>query len=356
VIRFAWLQSRTQATVAGVAVAVVALITVITGPHLGHLYATTLASCRAHPGCSTTFNPFSNDDYALFGALGALVLVMPAIAGLFWGAPLVARELESGTYRLAWTQSVGRSRWLASKIAVLGLVSLTASGLLSLAVSWSARSIDLTKADRFRYFDQRDIVPLGYAAFAFAVGVVMGLLIRRVLPALGASLAAFVAGRFVEEEWLRSHLAAATHSTVALSDASGLSFTVDPGVGGVVFQAGAPHVQNSYLLSAQVVDRTGHVATGASLHQFILRYCPSIAQGPQGGAGATPAAAASHSPADPSAFNACIGRLSAVYHESVSYIPPVKYWSMQWAETGIFLVVALALVALALWAVRRLPS
>ena len=186
-IRFAWLQARTQTAVVAAGVFVVTIVAAVTGPHTGHLYASAMAGCRAQHNCVGTVNPFGNSTYNLYGVLGMLVVVLPGVIGLFWGAPLVARELEGGTYRLAWTQSVGRRRWLAAKLGVVGLASVTATGLLSLTVSWSARSIDLTKADQFRYFDQRDVVPMGYAAFAFALGVVVGLLVRRVLPALATS-------------------------------------------------------------------------------------------------------------------------------------------------------------------------
>ena len=38
----------------------------------------------------------------------------------FWGAPLVTRELEAGTHRLVWNQSVTRTRWLATKLGLIG--------------------------------------------------------------------------------------------------------------------------------------------------------------------------------------------------------------------------------------------
>jgi hypothetical protein len=356
VIRFAWIQTRSQTVVVAAGVALVAIVAVLSGPHLGHLYAAAAADCRAQQNCVGRLNPFSNNDCALYGALGALVVVLPGIVGLFWGAPLVARELESGTYRLAWTQSVERRRWLGAKLAVVGLASVAAAGLLSLAVSWSARSIDLAKADQFRYFDQRYVVPIGYAAFAFALGVVVGLLARRVLPALATTLVAFVAGRYAVERWVRSHLVAATHTAVGLHDASNLGFTVQPGQPGmVVFQAEAPNIQNAYVLSAQIVDKAGHPVSAAALHGFITQHCPTIAQSALG-SGPAPAGAEARGPASPIAFNACIDRLSAVYHQSVAYIAPDKYWTVQWLEMTLFVVAALILMGIAIWLIKRTPS
>src|ERR1035437_8616701 len=105
-IRFTWLQFRTQAAVAIGGLAIVAVVLAITGPHVFDLYG-------------------------LFTWLGFLVIVIPGIIGVFWGAPLVARELEAGTFRLAWTQSVTRTRWLVIKLAVIGLASMAVAGLLS---------------------------------------------------------------------------------------------------------------------------------------------------------------------------------------------------------------------------------
>jgi len=67
--------------------------------------------------------------------MDAIILVVPALLGIFWGAPLVANELETGTYRLAWTQSVTRKRWLAAKLGLVGLWSMAVAGLLSFIVT-----------------------------------------------------------------------------------------------------------------------------------------------------------------------------------------------------------------------------
>jgi len=86
------------------------------------------------------------------------------------GSTLVARELETGTYRLAWTQSVTRTRWLAVKLGVVGLASMVVAGLFSLMVTWWFSPIDRVNMTVFATFDQRNIVAVGYAAFAFALG------------------------------------------------------------------------------------------------------------------------------------------------------------------------------------------
>ena len=137
--------------------------------------------------------------------MGLAVLLTPAIIGLFWGAPLITRELETGTFRLAWNQSVTRTRWMAVKLGLIGLAAMAATGLFSLMITWWADPIDRVTTSGWRagydvvhrlaplVFDARGITPIGYAAFAFALGITAGVLIRRTLPAMAATLAAFAA-------------------------------------------------------------------------------------------------------------------------------------------------------------------
>ena len=112
---------------------------------------------------------------------------------MFSGAPLAARELETGTFRLAWTQGVTRTRWLAAKLAIAGIA---AAELFSLMVNWWASPIHKAMS-RYNPFTpdsfHTGVAPAGYAAFAFALGVTAGLFIRRTLPAMAVTLAVFTA-------------------------------------------------------------------------------------------------------------------------------------------------------------------
>ena len=145
--------------------------------------------------------------------LGALALLaVPFVVGMFWGAPMIARELEAGTHRLVWNQTT-RTRWLAVKLGLTGLAAMAAAGLLSLAVTWWSSPIDKAIADASgtgaapgpgllifprlspEMFDSRGIVPLGYAAFAFVLGVTTGVVLRRVLPAMAIVLALLSSSR-----------------------------------------------------------------------------------------------------------------------------------------------------------------
>ena len=130
-IRLSLLQLRAQAITAAVAVTAFAVLLAVTGPHLASMYAASgLRGCRS-TNCSQLASSFlqqveSTGPYATVSLLSIILIgLTPAVIGLFWGAPLIARELETGTFDLAWSQSVTRTRWLAVKLAVGGLAAMT---------------------------------------------------------------------------------------------------------------------------------------------------------------------------------------------------------------------------------------
>src|SRR5205823_11216827 len=172
-----------------------------------------------------------------------LFLVLPVLLGVFWGAPLVAREVEQGTHRLAWTQGVGRVRWATTKMAALAAVTAAGFGLFAWLLSWWSRPFVTSSDGRFSYgiFDLRGIVPVGYALLALAAGVAAGALIRRTVPAMLATFAVFAAVRLVVELWLRPHFA--RPATMAYP-----FFGTSPRAG-----------LGDWILSTNTVDRAGHV-------------------------------------------------------------------------------------------------
>ncbi len=149
-IAFSWRQFRTQAVIGGAGLVVLGIILLVTGPHLVSIYDTALAQCRASGGASSDCNNPVVSTYSKLQVLAtALVLIVPVLIGMFWGAPLIARELETGTFRLAWTQSVSRMRWLLVKLGLVGLASAAVGGLLSLMVTWWYSPIDKVNQNRF---------------------------------------------------------------------------------------------------------------------------------------------------------------------------------------------------------------
>ncbi len=163
-------QFRLQALIAVAALAALAVLVAVLGAQLLSDYHATVTDCAAHADCLPATTALVNRFDRWNTWFGVVALVVPGLLGIFWGAPLLARELETGTFRLAWTQSISRSRWTLTKLGLLGLASMAAAGLCSLFVTWWASPLDQIGAGPFTTFDQRGIVPVGYALFAFALG------------------------------------------------------------------------------------------------------------------------------------------------------------------------------------------
>jgi hypothetical protein len=191
-IRFAWTRFRTQALVGAGVLAIAGAVLLLTGIQLNHAYYAAVAVCEQQGNCAHMFTyTFPSQGYLnAASTLGAAGLAVPGLIGMFWGAPLAAREFETGTFRLAWTQGVTRTRWLAAKLAIAGVAAIAVGELFSLMVAWWSNPIH--KADPgYTEFTSGSfhtgIAPAGYAAFAFVLGVTAGLLIRHTLPAMAVT-------------------------------------------------------------------------------------------------------------------------------------------------------------------------
>lgn len=340
----AWRQFRAPALVTIVGLAAAAAVLAVTGSHLHHLYTgyqSHLVSCRAAGDCDQLKDSFLRHDHHLFQYLGTLLVAIPGLIGVFWGPPLLGRELETGTHRLAWTQSVTRTRWLAVKLGVVGAAAVVAAGLASLMVTWWARPIDHLTDNRFsaEIFSSRGLVPVGYALFAFVLGVTLGLMIRRTLPAMALTLFGYVAVHLAVISWVRPHLVRANHVSLPLTAANSYGFNGNNG--GVHFVASGASVPNALVVSDRLVDASGHVPASQTLTQFLHTSCPAIVSPPPGG------------DANGSAFNSCLARLSTSFHLDVAVIPASRYWELQLAETAFYVLLALALTAACFWWVRH---
>lgn len=328
-IWFTWRQFRTQAWITVGGLVILAVVLAISGHNLANLYQANVGDC--HIGCGNAIDNFISDARSsiadkVFNYSLAIMYVVPGLIGIFWGAPLIARELETGTYRLAFNQSVTRTRWLATKLATIAAVAMATVGLLSWAVTAWAHHIDHANDNRIQplVYGARGIVPIGYAAFAFAVGVTAGMLIRRTVPAMAATLAVYV-GAVASMPFLRSHLISASHTILPLNPDNIHEIEVRPG--GVLRVLGGdsgPH--GAWVLTNQTVNTAGGLFTGPADPQ----HCGG--QGP----------------------DTCIQWLSTLgLREDLTYQPPSHFWPLQWAETGMFVAVALLLVGFCFWWTRR---
>jgi hypothetical protein len=357
VIRVALRQFRTEGVVGLGLLVVFAIVLAVTGPHLAHVYDAFESSCKVAGDCATAANPVLNVDTPLHGALPFIVVIAPALLGLFFGAPLIARELETGTFRLAWTQSVTRNRWLAVKLGLVGIAAIAIGGLLTWMADWWASPLDAVNQNRFSVvnFSFHGIAPIGYAAFAFALGATAGVLLRRTVAAMAVTGAGFAAARLAVTYWVRPHFASPVRESLPLSAGSGPGFLYGssqgttifnayiqsgvptPGVGQVVLTAPQVSVPNGWVYSTTVVNKAGHAPTS----HYLFQACPVLKQLSR--------------PQPPSAapLQACITRLTSTFHTVLAYQPPSRFWSFQWAEMGIFLAAGLALCGLAYWWLRR---
>jgi hypothetical protein len=141
-----WRQFRAQAITAAAALAVFAVVLATTGSHLASMYDSSgLITCHGDT-CAGLASQFLSQlsSGALVGVPGSayvilyflsvvVILIVPAITGCFWGAPLIARELEAGTFRLTWNQSVTRTRWLTVKLALIGVAAMAVAEAFSLS-------------------------------------------------------------------------------------------------------------------------------------------------------------------------------------------------------------------------------
>jgi hypothetical protein len=122
--------------------------------------------------------------------LGGLPFLLAALVG----APLVARELERGTSRLAWSLAPSRLRWLVVRVTPIAVVVFALAFLAGAALDrlLAAVAPGTDVASSFDRFGDRGVVLAARATFVFAVGVAVGSVMGRVLPAL--LLTAVIAG------------------------------------------------------------------------------------------------------------------------------------------------------------------
>ncbi|MBJ6648051.1 transporter [Streptomyces sp. BSE7-9] len=328
-----WRQFRTQAAVMFAAVAFLTAALAVTGPQLSDLYRT---------AGSSLVDQVASSDQTLYYIGLLVVLAVPAVIGMFWGAPLIARELGTGTHYLAWNQGVTRTRWLATKLGFGTAAAMTVAGLASLAVSWWSSPIDqavngggatdtyFPRLDPVA-FAARGVVPMAHAAFAFVLGVALGLVIRRTLPAMATTFALYAAVQIVVPMWIRSHLAAADRTILPI-EPGGAPISIQDGARQVV--AHFEEVPGAWVTSQQTLNAAGQPTPVPSSFADCLRTesgPPALQQ-----------------------VEGCVADLGALgYKQQVTYQPAGNFWALQWAETGLYLGLVLALTGFCAWWIRR---
>ncbi|MGZ4675571.1 MAG: hypothetical protein ACXVLO_06335 [Acidimicrobiia bacterium] len=300
-------QHRSFAIATAGALALFAVAVVITGIHMADVYAHA-GSC-AGGRCVETGRLFQG--YGAIVDTVHLTIVVPVVLAGF-GATLVARETEAHTNVLAWTQSITRRRWVVAKVGAALAAALVIGVAVSTLVTWWSGTPNSLDGNRFQgaQFETQNVVPVACAVFGVALGLAVGSILRRVLPALVTTVVVYVAVRLAMGVYLRPTLLPLSVRRVPpMADAQlpKGSWSVDTALAG-------PHGR-IYAEGRVPVPR----ACAVSSVRDVAR---------------------------------CMGRLG--YHDVVRFHPPSQYWPLQWIEFGILVALALGLATIAIvWTLRR---
>ncbi|MET8864876.1 ABC transporter permease [Nonomuraea sp. NPDC004580] len=345
-----WRQLRGPAAMMAALLAVLAAALAVTGPGLASEYAAGIAACTQDDTCGRFYDRFFDTYDMPFMAVSLITLLLPAVAGLFWGAPMISRELETGTHLLVWNQSITRTRWLAVKLGLTGLVAMAAAGLCGLAVTWWSGPLDKSATDELALmaplvFGARGIAPMGYAAFAFVLGVTVGMLVRRTLPAMALTLAIFAALQIAMPLLVRPHLMPPVTGTFELSQANVDGVGMNRDKGGQIeisLNAAVPGHAGAWVMSSELVDPSGKTITGAGSGMGAVKV--STTSGPCAPSGAP-------------VLDSCMAEVNRLgYRQQAAYHPLERFWPFQWIETGIYALLTLVLTWTSFWWIRRRPS
>ncbi|MEU1228017.1 ABC transporter permease subunit [Streptomyces sp. NPDC005828] len=325
----AWRQFRTQAIFGALALALAAIYLLVIGLSIHGDYDRSLAGCIAK-GCAPGLVSGFQDTYDTVVMLTDLaVAAAPGLLGAFWGAPLISGELAAGTHRLAWHQSVTRSRWLAVKLLVVGLAAVAFTGLLDLLTAWATNPYETVRSAPFSslVFGARGVVPLSYAAFAFTLGAAAGLLLRRPVAAMGLTLAVFAAVQFAVPTALRSNYLPAHTADIRL-DATTLAHADGIVLNGSSLVIGGISMPDAWVVTAgRAVDSAGNPPSEAKLDDCLM----------------------------PGRFDGTIDCLADQdLHVRATYQPNTRYWPFQLIEVALYTALSAGLAGFCfLWIRRR---
>lgn len=312
-IWLSWRQERLEAALAAGVLALVAVLLVPLGVHMASVYGSSgAAACLAHTaasgaGCGSIVDAFQR-QFEHAGPVIPWLNFLPGLFGVFFAAPLVL-EFEHGTYRLAWTQSVTRRRWLTTKlVAVYGSALLGALALTVLMTWWRQPLDHLQGRMEQNVFDFEGIVPYAYTVFAVSLVLAIGIVTRRTIVAIAGGLLAYFVARIAVQTSLREHYVAP------------------------IKRVWAPGAQGPTNL-----DHAWNIVSGPSNAHGdpvpFSRFVATCMTGPKGAA------------------ESCL-RAHHIYTVAV-YQPAGRFWLFQGIEAGLFTGVAVLLLASSLWWVKR---
>jgi hypothetical protein len=298
----------------------VALFLLIAGLKIHHDYAA-LTGCHpfASSACQALNSSFNNADWTIGNTVNILLHLAPPLIGAFAGGSVLARELETGTYRYAWTQGFGRERWTIAQLVLIAVTVTAVAWAFSQVLTWFFQPF-LAQEDlgvlTSTVFDMRGIAFAAWTLAAFTIGAFAGMLVRRTVPAMAVTLGAYLGLDLLTWLVLRPHYPLAL-------------VTSRPGVVG----SGPFSVNDPWVLSTWFTGPGGKPANPSALNQ-VLGLFPRNA--PPKVKGTLSQALAQHG-----------------ITEWWRYIPVSRFWPMQFVEAGWLLVVSAAFVAATVWLVRH---
>ena len=310
-----WRQQRVEAAIAAAMLVIVAAVAIPVGVHMASVYT--------HEGlrlCTGTLSPASPCNVTVasfltrFSDMNVLFIwssVLSALTALLFAAPFVL-DLDSGTYRLFWTQSITRRRWIVTKLGLCALGALAIAIALSALATWSRAPLDhLNGRMSTNVYDIEGIVPVAYAVFALGVAVALGAIWRRTVPALLGAFIVYIVGRAFMDSWLRQRLITPVKT---IWPASKLG----------------PNLNNALVIDQFVSDKSGKMIAPLgggpcvrSSHGGLLTHTTSVCSQP-------------------------VPRGAHVYMTAI-YQPASRFWELQGIEFAIVAGIGALLVLLAGW-------
>jgi hypothetical protein len=318
-----WRQHRfTLAGVAALLAAAGAYLLILGVP----MHAAFAAVSGCHPAraqvCQQAAGEFLNTYAPGTGVTLGLLQVIPVLIGAFAGAPVLAREFETGTFRFAWTQGFGRARWTIAKLVPLAVAVTLAAGAFSFLVSWYIQPIlgagDSNGPLSPSLFDLLGVALAAWTLVAFAMGALAGVVIRRVLPAIVATIAVWAGLAFGTGLVLRPHYA--TQVVTSNPNIPAQALVINQGW----FKGGNPV---SLEMMNQTFARVDIRAVTIELWQ--------------------------PGPATPPNLDPVQYLIQHGFSQLTTYQPASHFWPFQLIECGWLLVLSLGLIAVTVWLVRR---
>jgi ABC-type transport system involved in multi-copper enzyme maturation permease subunit len=284
-----WRLHRVHAITAAVVIAAVTGLLVPSGIAIANSYHHALMNCSAsHAGCGDIGDIVFGSNGVFTSLVQDLAMAFPLVIGILWGAPLVPGEFDAGTEDFAWTQGITRGRWILTNLGWALLTAALWGGVLAALFTWWRGPDNAVDGPvKLIYFDIQGVAPIAYTVFAMALGIAAGALFRRVVPAIATTIVVFIAVRISTALYFRP-LFAVTKNMSAL--------------------AGNPPL--SYSLGQDILGGTNTAA------------CRTLR---------------------------CVAAHGAYNH--ISYLPANRFWPLQGAESGIFLILAAALAIFTYWSV-----